>query len=466
MTALARQNQGLAAMAHAAQLAMTYRGQAQALHPSASAEELRKRLCIPLPDGPRDGVAVLDDLVTAAQDGLVGNTESNFLAWVMGGSNPVGVAADWLTSAWGQNAAIYQTAPAAAIAEEAVSAWLLDLLDLPRDASVGFVTGATMAAFVGLAAARSDVLSRVGHDFDAHGLQGAPMIKVFLSDEAHVTNFSALRYIGLGEANVERIPSDSQGRMIVSALASQLQAFDGPKIIIAQAGHINSGAFEDFGAISRLSKQHDAWLHVDGAFGLWARAAPLHAHLAAQVDLADSWSVDGHKWLQIPYDSGFAIVRDKVAHQRAMDISASYLNSDPRDGRNPTHFNPELSRRARGFTAWACFQALGRLGVEHLIETHCDCARHLAMRLKDVMDLEVLNEVVLNQIVLADSNTRRQGRISSLARHLNETGDVFVRQAHWRGQDILRISIIGRSSTSTDGDQLFEAIANAWRRSC
>ncbi|MEO1239947.1 MAG: pyridoxal-dependent decarboxylase, partial [Pseudomonadota bacterium] len=302
---MTRKEQGLAAMAHAAQQAIAHRRAPRPLHPTATAEELRARFCVPLPEGPRDGVAVLDDLVAAAKDGLVGNTDGSFFAWVMGGSSPVGVAADWLTSAWGQNAAIYQTAPAAAIAEEAVSAWLLDLLDLPRDASVGFVTGATMAAFVGLAAARTSVLQRAGHDFEAQGLQGAPIIKVFLSDDAHITNYSALRYIGLGDANIVKIPSDTQGRMIVADLAAQLDAHAGPKIIIAQAGHINSGAFEDFGAISTLSRQHDAWLHVDGAFGLWARATQSRAHLTDHVDLADSWSVDGHKWLQIPYDSGF-----------------------------------------------------------------------------------------------------------------------------------------------------------------
>ncbi|MEM9270184.1 MAG: pyridoxal-dependent decarboxylase, partial [Pseudomonadota bacterium] len=197
---MARQDQGLAAMAHAAQQAIAHRSAPRPLHPTATAEDLRKQFCLPLPEGPRDGVAVLKELSAAAENGLVGNTEGNFFAWVMGGSSPVGVAADWLTSAWGQNAAIYQTAPAAAIAEEAVSTWLLDVLDLPREASVGFVTGATMAGFVSLAAARSEVLKRAGHDFETHGLQGAPVIKVFLSDDVHITNISALRYIGLGEA--------------------------------------------------------------------------------------------------------------------------------------------------------------------------------------------------------------------------------------------------------------------------
>lgn len=464
MTRMSQQDQGLAAMAHAAQRSILHRSARHPLHPTATAEELRRKFCVPLPEGPRDGVAVLDDLADAAQDGLVGNTDGSFFAWVMGGSSTVGVAADWMTSAWGQNAAIYQTAPAAAIAEEAVSAWLLDILDLPREASVGFVTGATMAAFVSLAAARTAVLDRAGHNFERDGLQGAPTIKVFLSDDAHITNFSALRYIGLGEANIIRLPSDNQGRMITSHLADALDAHLGPKIIIAQAGHINSGAFEDFAAISHLSRQHDAWLHVDGAFGLWARAAPSRAHLVAGVDLADSWSVDGHKWLQIPYDSGFAIVKERAAHQRAMDISAAYLNSDPEDGRNPTQFNPELSRRARGFAAWASFQSLGRRGISDLIETHCACAARLGDKLRSLNGLEVVNDIALNQVIVADAINPGSGRIGVLGELLNESGEVFVRPAQWRDREVLRLSIISGASTREHAECLYQEIARAWAK--
>ncbi len=462
MNRMTRQVQDLSAMAHAAKRAIAHRRGPKALHPTATAEELRARFCLPLPDHPRDAIAVLDDLARAAEGGLVGNTESNFLAWVMGSSNPVGVAADWLTAAWGQNAAIYQTAPAAAISEEAVSNWLLELLDLPRTASVGFVTGATMAAFVGLSAARTAVLRRAGHDFEAAGLQGAPMIKVFLSDDAHITNFSALRYIGLGEANCVRVPSDNQGRMQITSLDAALCQHNGPKIIVAQAGHINSGAFEDFCAISELSKAHDAWVHVDGAFGLWARACGSRAHLTSGVDLADSWSVDGHKWLQIPYDSGFAIVKDRLAHQRAMDISASYLNSDPDDGRNPTQFNPELSRRARGFAAWAVLQTLGRNGICDLIEAHCDTALRLSKLLDGLDGLSVLNEVALNQIVVADERSPCGTRVNALAQRLNETGQVFVKSANWRGKDVLRISIIGQIGDHCGAETLFEIIRQNW----
>lgn len=450
----------LAPLAVAADYAVRYREKAQPLHPSASASDLRTQFCRPLPDAPRDGAAVISDLIAAAEPGLVGNTEGDFYAWVMGGSSPVGVAADWLTSVWGQNAAIYQTAPSAAIAEEAVASWLLDLLDLPRDASVGFVTGATMAAFVGLAAARTAVLARAGHDYEQLGLQNAPLIKVFLSDDAHVTNHTAIRHIGLGDMNCVRIPSDAQGRMETAALERALAAHEGPKIIVSQAGHINSGAFEDFTVIARLSRAHNAWLHVDGAFGLWARVLEEKTNLTADVDLADSWSVDGHKWLQVPYDSGFVIVREVEAHRRAMDISASYLNADPEDGRNPTHFGPELSRRARGFAAWATLQSLGRMGVKRLVASHCAFAKLLAEALTDVPGLTVVNDVSLNQVVLGTPG--KPSAIHDLSHVMNAKNTAFVRSTMWKSEDVLRVSIVNPNTTEADILMLAENIREAF----
>ena len=257
----------------AAHHARAYRAGRQPIGPTASVSSLRERFCLPLSDHGRSGAEVIDALIGAAEVGLVGNTDPNFFAWVMGGSNLVGVAADWLTSAWGQNAAIFQSSPAAAVAEEAVESWLLELLDLPRESSVGFVGGATTAAFVCLAAARAEVLRRAGYDLDRHGLQGAPLVAVFLSEDAHVTNFAALRNLGFGDENFHRMPSDGAGLMRLDDLAEALAHFDGPKIIIAQAGHINSGAFEPLQDIAGLARRHDAWLHIDGAFGLWARAS-------------------------------------------------------------------------------------------------------------------------------------------------------------------------------------------------
>ena len=442
-----------------------YRQKVRPLHPSTDVEGLRRAFCRPLPEGPIDGARVIDELIAAAEPGLVGNTDPNFFAWVMGGSDPVGVAADWLTSVWGQNAAIYQTAPSAAIAEEAVAAWLLDLLDLPRDASVGLVSGATMATFVGLAAARTRVLADAGHDFEALGLQGAPLVRVFLSDDAHAANHAALRHLGFGEANIVRVPSDAAGLMPVAALEAALSAHDGPAIVIAQAGHINSGGFEDFTAISALARKRGAWVHVDGAFGLWARVLDDRAHLVRDVDLADSWSVDGHKWLQMPYDSGFAIVRDTEAHRRAMDISAGYLNQAPEDGRNPTEFSPGLSRRARGFAAWAVLLSLGRAGVRDLIAGHCAQAARIAEAIAGIDGLAVLNGVDLNQVSIAppQPGVSADQAVNRLAEALNRDHGVFVRPAQWKGRTVLRLSIIAPGTDAAQVDHLTAAIRTAWR---
>lgn len=390
---------------------------------------------------------MIADLIEAAEPGLVGNTQPGFFAWVMGSSHPTGVAADWLTSIWGQNAGIYQCSPAAATAEEMACGWVLNLLDLPRAASVGITTGATMAGFIGLAAARDEVLRRAGHDLAEDGLQGAPRITVFISEDTHVSNLAALRYLGFGNRNIERIAIDDQGRLVIADLAARMAQTEGPKIMVATAGHINSGAFDDFHALADLAAHHEAWLHVDAAFGLWARASVTTRAMTDGIDRADSWSTDGHKWLQIPFDSGFAIVRNKEAHRRAMDISASYLSEAPGDGRNATHYNPELSRRARGFSIWATLKALGRNGVSDMVRNHCDCASLLAHKLRNVAGVKIHNDVVLNQVVLSfdrgrgDDDTDRMTQTMEDA--LNADGQHFFRTASWQGRRVMRVSVIG-----------------------
>jgi len=424
--------------------AVAYRQRKHALDAIETAEELRKRFCLRTPETGRDGAEVIQDLIAAAEPGLVANTDPNFFAWVMGGSDTTGVAADWLTSIWGQNSAIFQTSPAAAIAEEAVAAWLLDMLGLPSESSVGLVTGATMAGFVCLAAARGAVLNRAGFDIEKTGLQGAPLIHIFVCDDAHVSNYAALRYLGFGENNLVRVLSDEQGAMDATALRHAMDARQGPKIVVATAGHINSGAFDDFSELSRLCQHHDAWLHVDGAFGLWARVLPEKDDLTKAIDLADSWSVDGHKWLQIPYDSGFAIVKDQQAHRKAMDISADYLNHSLADGRNPSEFNPELSRRARGFAAWAVMQAKGRQGIIETVRRHCECAAEFERSFRLNNRIQIRNRVYLNQLVLRVDDCDQ--KTAELADHLNASFATFVRTTVWKGKTMLRLSVIEKST--------------------
>lgn len=443
-------------LVRAAAYATAFRGRPRPLDATEDAEALRRRFCLPTPEVGADPATVIDDLIAAAEPGLVGNTLPSFFGWVMGASDTTGVAADWLTSVWGQNAAIYQTAPAAAIAEEAVSAWLLDLLDLPRESSVGFVTGATMAGFVCLAAARREVLAAAGHDFERWGFRNAPDLRVFLAEDTHVSNFAALRFLGFGEASIERIGTDAQGLMIPAELAARMALHAGPKIIVATAGHIHTGGFDAFEAIAALARSHGAWLHVDGAFGLWARTLPEKAHLTRGIELADSWSVDGHKWLQLPYDSGFAIVRHADAHRRAMAMSASYLGRDAHDGRNPTEYNPELSRRARGFAAWAIIRKLGRAGIRDLVRRHCRCAEQLAEAIGRIAGLRVENRVDLNQVLVTAD---RDDTIERLNTRLQRSGKAFVRSALWRGQRALRFSVISQETVPGMMQLLADAMA-------
>jgi glutamate/tyrosine decarboxylase-like PLP-dependent enzyme len=450
----------------AVRAAVAFRGEGPKIPamPTSSADELRARFNRPLDEDGRSGPEVISDLINAAAGGLGSNTQSNFFAWVQGSSHPTGVAADLLTSAWGQNAGLYAMSPAAAIAEEVAGQWLLDLLNLPASASVAFTTGATMANFISLAVARSEVLRRIGYDLEQDGMAGAPPVTVMVGAETHSSVLSDLRHLGFGERNLVVIASDSQGRMSSSNLKARLNQISGPSILVAQAGHINTGSFNPFYEIIPLAHKQGAWVHVDGAFGLWANAVPRLKHLTQGVELADSWSVDGHKWLQVPYDAGFAIVRDAKAHTRVMRITASYLKTEANAGRNPSDYVPELSRRARGFAVWATLQALGRRGARNLVLGHCRCAIHLADRLRAVPGIHVMNEVVLNQVAISfgqrgPSDESTEAVIAKLRRQDQH----FVLGARWRNHAILRISITSMLTQLSDIDTLADAIIGAWR---
>lgn len=429
-------------------------------------EALEKLFDGPTPEHPEDGAKVLNALAAGAEAGITSPSSPGFFGWVMGGSHPLGVAADMMTSAWGQNVASYACSPAGATAEKIGTRWLLDLLGLPEQSSVGFVIGATMAAFTCLAAARGELLRRAGWDVERDGLFGAPRIRAFAGDSVHATDISALRYLGLG-SRIGEIETDAQGRMNVESLAHELSRHDGPAIVIATAGQINTGAFDRFAEIAAVCKRHGAWLHVDGAFGLWARLLPEKAELLAGVDEADSWSVDGHNWLQLPYDSGFAIVRDRTVHARAMSIRASYLVPAEGVEHDPSQFAPELSRRARGFPLWAMLRGLGRQGVANIVRRHCDLAQRFAAAVSAEAGVTIANDVVLNQLILAfgypsDANPSDRNT-TAVINQLRLDGRILALGADWKGRRVLRISVISPATDAATIDRLAEAIILAWR---
>lgn len=422
----------------------------------------------PLPEAMSEPRAVIEALVARAEPGLHLMTGPRFFGWVIGGSHPVGVAADMLASAWGQNAGNHSAAPSASAVEAISARWLLELLDLPRESSVGFVTGATVANFTCLAAARGEVLRRQGWDADAQGLFGAPPITVLIGDDAHTTVFSALQFLGLGRDRVIRIKTDEEGRIRPDAFVTALAAIDGPVIAILQAGQINTGAFDAFAALIPEAKAKGAWVHVDGAFGLWARACPGKHPLAAGIDLADSWATDGHKWLQTPYDCGYAIVRDELAHRRAMTIAASYLPLARAGERDPSHYVPELSRRARGFATWAMIKHLGRSGIAEMVEQNCHAATEIARMLAARNGIRVLNTVQLNQVIVQFGDDLAPEAADRMTQDvialLQKEGQIFAGGAEWRGRQVMRISVSNYQTDEDQAEMAAEVILAAYAR--
>ncbi len=434
------------------------------LHDYADAVEA---FSAPLPEQSSPMEDVLDKLVTAAEPGLHLMTGSRFFGWVIGGSHPMGVAADFLASAWGQNAGNHLVSPSAAAVEAVATRWLLQLLGLPSSCSIGFVTGATVANFTCLAAARGAILMQAGWDVDAKGLFGASPITVLIGDDAHTTVFSALQFLGLGHDRVVRIQTDDQGRIVPAAFGRAIADVSGPCIAILQAGQINTGAFDDFGSLIASAKSKGAWVHVDGAFGLWAQASARRRYLASGVDQADSWATDGHKWLQTPYDCGYAIVRDELAHRRAMTISASYLPLATEGERDPSHYVPELSRRARGFATWAMIRHLGRSGIEAMVDGACDVAAGMAQALAKEAGVAIENDVLLNQVIVRFGADLVQERGDELTRRtigtLQREGAAFAGGAVWRGRQVMRLSVINYQTNAGEAATAVDAILRAYR---
>jgi glutamate/tyrosine decarboxylase-like PLP-dependent enzyme len=430
----------------------------------ADLPSLRAALGGPLPATGTDPAAVIEHLAAAAEPGLVASAGPRYFGFVIGGSLPAALAADWLATAWDQNAGLYACGPAAAVVEEVAAAWLLDLFGLPPAAGVGFVTGAQMANFTGLAAARHAVLRRAGWDVEEDGLVGAPPVSVVIGDEAHVTILTALRMLGLGSRRVVRVAADGQGRMEPRELRAALARLDGPTIVCAQVGNVNTGAFDAVGEISDLAHERGGWVHVDGAFGLWAAASPALGHLVSGVERADSWATDGHKWLNVPYDCGIVIVKDAAAHKTSMTGRASYLVQSSGAERDPQDWTPEFSRRARGFAVYAALKSLGRDGVTGLVERCCRLARRMADRLAAAPGVRILNEVVLNQVLVrfeaggdGDAFTR------AVVARVQREGTCWMAGSRWHGMDAMRISVSNWSTTEGDIDRSAEAILAAAR---
>lgn len=435
--------------------------------PEKTFADMRTVFDAPVPETGADAEAIIAELAADAEPGLHAMTGPRFFGWVIGASHPVGVAADWLASAWGQNVGNHVATPSASAIEAVTADWLLDILDLPREASIGFVTGATIANFVGLAAARSEVLRRVGWDVEAQGLFGAPPIHVLIGDDAHTTVFSALQFLGLGHDRVLRVKTDARGAISADDFKAKIAGLDGPIIAVLQAGQINTGAFDPFAEIMPVARAKGAWVHVDSAFGLWARADPTLKKQTIGLELADSWATDGHKWLQTPYDCGFAIVRHPEAHRRAMTIAASYLPTTQAGERDPSHYVPELSRRARGLPAYAIIRHLGRAGIAAMVGRHCRAARRIAERVAAEPGIRVLNEVTLSQMLLrfgegpgseaasADDLTRR-----TIAR-LQRDGTCFAGGATWRGAQVMRLSVISWYTDEAEAEIAADAIIAA-----
>jgi glutamate/tyrosine decarboxylase-like PLP-dependent enzyme len=413
-----------------------------------------------LPPSGLDPVETVDALVAAAEPGLVATPGPRFFGFVTGGAVPASVAADWLTTAWDQQAALGVASPAAAVCEEVVAGWLLDLLGLPPASGVGLVTGGQMANTTCLAVARRTVLTRAGHDLDADGLAGCPPVVVIVGDEAHTTIGRALRFLGIGTAQIATVPVDYQGRIVHGAVARALAELRAgtPTIVCAQAGNVNSGSFDPLDDIADACADYGAWLHVDGAFGLWAAATPSKRHLVTGHDRADSWAVDLHKWLNVPYDSGAAIVRDAAAQTRTLSMSAPYLvaGEQVRDG---SSFVPESSRRARAFPAWAAIRSLGRDGIATMVERCCDLAVTFATTLARHPELEILNEVVINQVLVrvADSDERTRAVIAAV----QADGTCWAGPTIWKGEVAMRISVSNWSTTAEDITRSAAAIVAA-----
>lgn len=429
---------------------------------SLSGDDLRRMLGGALPEKGCDPAAVIDALAEAGRDGTMATQGPRYFGFVVGGSVPAATAADWLVSTWDQNCGVYVLSPIASVIEQIVTTWVTDLVGLPKTWSAGYVTGCQMANFTALAAARHHVLREKGWDVEGAGLFDAPPIDVIVSDESHYTIFTALRMLGLGAERVRRIETDSQGRMRADRLEAAITAGTGPCIICAQAGNVNTGAFDPIESIAPLAKRRGAWLHVDAAFGLWAAVSPALAPLVRGIDQADSVATDGHKWLNVPYDSGIALTAHPESHRRALTLAAHYIVATNTE-RDPREFVPEESRRGRAIPIYAALRSLGRSGLREIVERCSAHARRMAAHLSAQPQARVLNDVVLNQVLVqftppSGDTSQANAFTQTVIARVQQEGTCWLGGTTWQGKSAMRISFSNWSTTAADVDRSAEAI--------
>src|SRR5687767_1611071 len=399
---------------------------------------------------------IIEEMSKAARPGLRLNQSGRFFAWVIGGSHPSALAADWLTSTWDQNAGLFTVAPSAAIVEEIAGNWLKQLLHLPQHASFAFVTGCQMAHFTCLNAARNHLFHQEGWDVEKHGFYGAPHIRIICSDQKHVTVFRALRLLGFGTASVKQIPTDAVGRIDVADLERELDNdADVPAIVLLQAGDVNTGAYDDFKKIIPLARNYKSWVHIDGAFGLWAAASIQYHHLTEGVELADSWATDGHKWLNVPYDCGYAFTAHPDAHRRSLALDASYITLDKK-ARDQMDWTPEFSRRARGFATYAVIRELGSKGIEALIDRTCRHAYTIIEQTAKLPNTEIIAMPVINQGLIrflhpsSQSESDHDAFTEKVIKAINDSGEAFFQPTTFKGKRCMRISVSGWRTNDDD----------------
>jgi glutamate/tyrosine decarboxylase-like PLP-dependent enzyme len=437
---------------------------------TAGVQELREVLGRPLPDEPMDASRVIAELVRDVEAGLLGSAGGRFFGWVIGGSVPAALAADWLTSAWDQNAALYACAPAEAVAEEVCGGWLKDLLGLPAHASFALVTGTQMGHATALAAARNKLLAERGWDVERRGLAGAPPIRLITGGHQHASIDRAVRLLGLGTDAIVNAGADPQGRLDLGGLSRELKAGDGPVIVCLQAGEINTGSFDDFTQACRIAHARSAWVHVDGAFGLWAAVSQRYRHLLDGVDAADSWTTDAHKWLNVPFDCGLVFTAHPAQHRAAMSVTASYLIRAAETGsgtpREQIDYNPEWSRRGRGFAVYAAIRSLGRCGITQIIDDCCDHARHLTAGIGGLPGAETVHEPQINQglIRFTDPGGDHDGRTDRVIARIQHDGHAWFGGTTFNGARAMRISVVNHRTTDHDIERAIAAVRDALAR--